>query len=96
VRPVVWEDGGREAPSYPILLLGASWLVTFAGTSYAELLAWLDFPPTEMEALSGIPLQGYEVGLFVALPMLASAAVILASRRHFSRGRAPGPNRETG
>ena len=20
VRPVVWEDGGREAPSYPILL----------------------------------------------------------------------------
>jgi hypothetical protein len=23
VRPVVWEDGGREAPSYPIGTLGA-------------------------------------------------------------------------
>jgi len=70
-------------------LLAASWLVTFAQTSYAELLAWLQFAPTEMEALSGIPLQGYEIGLFVGLPMLACLAVILASRRHFGRSPAP-------
>jgi hypothetical protein len=69
-------------------LLAVSWLVTFSQTSYAELLAWLQFAPTEMEALSGIPLQGYEVGLFAGLPMLACLAVILASRRHFGRGPA--------
>jgi hypothetical protein len=51
---------------------------TTAQTSYAELLAWLQFAPTEMEALSGIPLQGYEAGLFVGLPMLACLGVILA------------------
>jgi hypothetical protein len=64
-------------------LLAASWLVTFAQISYAELLAWLQFAPTEMEALAGIPLQGYEIGLFAGLPMLACLGVILASRRHF-------------
>ena len=64
-------------------LLAASWLVTFAQTSYTELLAWLQFAPTEMEALSGIPLQGYEIGLFAGLPMLACLALILANRRHF-------------
>ena len=52
------------------------------------LLDWLRLPPTEMEALSGIPLRGYEVGLFVGLPMLACLGVILVSRRHFlARGR---------
>lgn len=69
-------------------LLAATWIVTFARTSYAELLDWLRLPPTEMEALSGIPLRGYEVGLFVGLPMLACLGVILVSRRHFlARGR---------
>jgi hypothetical protein len=72
-------------------LLAASWLVTFAQISYTELLAWLQFAPTEKEALAGIPLQGYEIGLFAGLPMLACLAVILASRRHFARRPAGGP-----
>jgi hypothetical protein len=33
--------------------------------------------------LSGIPLQGWGIGAFVALPMLATLGVILASPRHF-------------
>jgi hypothetical protein len=69
-------------------LLAATWLVTFAQTPYADLLAWLQFAPTEMQALSGIPLQGYEIGVFVGLPMLACLVVILASRRHFGRSGA--------
>jgi hypothetical protein len=63
--------------------LAATWIVTFARTPYAELLAWLQFAPTEMEALSGIPLQGYEVGVSAGLPMLACLGVVLACRRHF-------------
>jgi len=27
VRTVVWEDGGREAPSYPIVLVTALWFL---------------------------------------------------------------------
>lgn len=64
-------------------VLAASWLITFAQTSWANLLAWMQFSPTEVEMLAGIPLQGYEIGVFVGLPMLACLAVILASRRHF-------------
>jgi len=66
-------------------VLAATWIVTFARTSYADLLAWLQLAPTEMKALSGIPLQGYEIGLFVGLPMLACLCVTLASRRHFGQ-----------
>jgi hypothetical protein len=66
-------------------VLGATWLVTFARTPYADLLAWLQLAPTEMEALSGIPLRGWEVGAFAGLPMLACLGVILACRGHFGR-----------
>ena len=66
-------------------VLAATWLVTFAQTSWAGLLAWLQFPPSELEALSDIPLRGYELGLFVGLPMLACLIVVLACRRHFGR-----------
>jgi hypothetical protein len=69
-------------------VLAATWLVTFARTPYTDLLAWLQFAPTEMEALSGIPLQGYEAGVFVSLPLLACLGVILAFRRHFGRSPA--------
>lgn len=65
-------------------VLAAAWLVTFARVPYAELLAWLQFAPTEMEILSGIPLRGYEIGLFAGLPVLACLGVVLASRRHFA------------
>jgi hypothetical protein len=71
-------------------LLSATWILTFAQTTYPKLLAWLPLAPIEMEALSGIPLQGYEIGLFAGLPMLACLGVILASRRHFTRRAAWG------
>jgi hypothetical protein len=63
--------------------LAASWIATFARISYASLLPWLQFAPAEIKALSGIPLRGYEIGLFVGLPMLACLVVILTSRRYF-------------
>ncbi len=65
--------------------LAATWFVTFAQTSYTELLVWLRLPATEMDVLAGIPLRGYELGLFAGLPLLACLGVILASRRHFDR-----------
>jgi len=69
-------------------MLAMTWLGTFARRPYTDLLAWLKFAPAEMEALSGIPLEGWELGVFAGLPMLACLGVILACRRHFGRNPA--------
>jgi len=66
-------------------MLAMTWLVTVARIPYTDLLAGLKFAPAEMEALSGIPLEGWELGVFAGLPMLACLGVVLACRRHFGR-----------
>jgi hypothetical protein len=66
-------------------VLAVAWIVTFARTPYAALLAWLKLPPTEIKILSGIPLRGWEIGAFVGLPMLVCAGVALGCRRWFGR-----------
>jgi MFS family permease len=64
-------------------LMAVNSIVTLAGTSYAELLARMDYPPTEMEALQGIPLQGYHLALLAGVPLVAATALVALSRRHF-------------
>jgi hypothetical protein len=71
--------------------MSLSVIVTFASTTYLELLALADFAERELEFLDGIPLQGYHLALFFSLPLLATVGLIVACRRHFSaskRGRA--------
>ena len=60
---------------------------TTARTSYADLLAWLHFSPAEMKMLTGIPLRGWELGVFIALPALATLGVLVASPRHFGHSQ---------
>jgi hypothetical protein len=36
-----------------------------------------------MDALSGIPLKGWELGAFVGVPMLVCAGVVVGCRRWF-------------
>jgi len=89
---LLWGTWGRQRWAWWGSLLfyaalAATWLLTFAHMSYADLLVWLRFSPREMEILSGIPLRGWHIGAFVALPLLSTLLVILASRRSF--GRAP-------
>jgi hypothetical protein len=66
-------------------LLTVSTILTFAATTYAELLAAMKFPPTEVEILDGIPLQGYHLALFFGLPLVLTLVAILRARRHFAR-----------
>ncbi len=63
--------------------LASSWLVTLIPLRWTDLLAWLQFPPAEVAMLSGMPLQGWHIGAFVALPMLATLGMLLAARRSF-------------
>jgi hypothetical protein len=64
-------------------LLTLSSVLTLATSSLDEMLAILSFPPTEMEALQGVPLQGIHFVPLIGLPLLLTVGVIILSRRHF-------------
>jgi hypothetical protein len=64
-------------------LLTASTILTFSTTTYAHLLARMQFPPTEVEILQGIPLQGFHLALFFGLPLVLTLAAILRAKPHF-------------
>jgi hypothetical protein len=65
------------------LLLTLSALLSLWPASFSDILTGLRFPPTEMEALQNIPLQGPHLAILVGLPLLLTLVAILLSRRHF-------------
>jgi hypothetical protein len=67
-------------------LLAFTVTMTLLKTSYPELLSLMNFPPTEMEILQGMPLQGYHLAIIFGLPLLLSIGVTLFSNRHFKPG----------
>jgi hypothetical protein len=64
-------------------LLICSTMLTFAAASFADILNRMRFPPTEMEILQGIPLQGVHLAAFLGLPLLLTLIAIAVSKRHF-------------
>jgi hypothetical protein len=72
-------------------LLTFSSVMTLSMSSYADLLFVMSFPPAELEFLAGVPLQGFHFAVFIAIPLLITLGVIVASRPHFgASGRAQG------
>jgi len=71
------------------LLLTVSTIVTFASTTYAELLAAMKFPAFEVDILQGVPLQGWHLALFFGLPLTLTLFAILRAWPHFSRPPTP-------
>jgi hypothetical protein len=65
------------------LLLTLSTLRTLWPASLPDILAVQRFPPTEMEALQNIPLQGSHLAMLIGLPLLLTLVAILLSRPHF-------------
>ena len=68
-------------------LLACSSVLTLVLTSYPELLALMVFPPTEIELLDGLPLQGWHLAAFFGLPLLLTLVVLVMSKRHFGPQR---------
>jgi hypothetical protein len=64
-------------------LLACSTILTFAATSFPDILARMRFPPTEMEILQGIPLQGVHLAVFFGFPLLLTLVAVAVSKRHF-------------
>jgi len=58
-------------------------ILTFARSSYLDILSVVQFPPTEIEFLDGLPFQGAHFAMFIAVPLLATLGVVLLSRPHF-------------
>jgi hypothetical protein len=64
-------------------LLTVSSVLTLAGSSYLDLLSKLDFPPTEVEMLDGVPASGLHFAAFVGLPLMLTLVAIVLSKRYF-------------
>jgi len=61
-------------------------ILTFSTSSYLGILSRMRFPPTEMEALDGLPFQGFHFAMFIGIPLLVTLGVIALSKRHFETG----------
>jgi len=67
-------------------LLTVSSVLTLLRSSYAEILAVMDFPPREIEFLGGVPIQGTHMAVFFGIPLLLTVAAIVGSKRCFTAG----------
>jgi hypothetical protein len=64
-----------------------SLVLTFSRASYADILAKMRFPPTEIEALRGLPLQGWHFAVFVGTPLLITLGLAIFSKQCFRTRR---------
>jgi hypothetical protein len=64
-------------------LMAFSSILTLARSSFSDILTRMNFPPTEMEALQGLPFQGVHFAAFIGVPLLVTLGVIILSKRHF-------------
>jgi hypothetical protein len=72
-------------------LAAVSLMVTLVPSSYADILAVMDFPAREMEFLSGIPARGIHFAAVLGIPLSLTLGALLVSRRHFDvEDAAPG------
>lgn len=78
LRPWAWWGGLAF-----LGLLTCSSIFTLLKVSYLDVLSEMKFAPLEMEALQGIPLQGFHFAVFFGLPLLLTLGVIIYSKQHF-------------
>jgi hypothetical protein len=73
------------------VLVATSSMATLVPSSYADILAAMDFPAREIEFLGGIPAQGTHFAFVLGIPLSLTLGVLLASKRHFgTEDPAPG------
>jgi hypothetical protein len=67
-------------------LLTSSSILTLCRCSLSDILSRMKFAPTEMEALQGLPFQGWLMAAFIGIPLLLTLGLIILSKRHFRTG----------
>jgi hypothetical protein len=66
-------------------LLTLSSVVTLMQSSFSDILSLMRFPPTEMDALQEVPLQGAHFAPLIGIPLVLTLGVVILSKRHFGR-----------
>ena len=69
-------------------LLTLSSTMTFLRFSYSDILSRMRFAPEEMQALQGLPLQGFHLVVFFGVPLLATFGITIFSRPFFRDNQA--------
>lgn len=64
-------------------LMTFSVILTLSMLSLSDILSQMNFPPTEMEALQGLPFQGFHFAVLIGIPLLFTLGLIIYSRRYF-------------
>lgn len=64
-------------------LLTSSSILTLCRCSLSDILSKMKFAPTEMEALQGLPFQGWHLATFIGIPLLLTLGLIILSKRYF-------------
>ncbi|MCK4452182.1 MAG: hypothetical protein KAW49_07060 [Anaerolineae bacterium] len=71
------------------VLLTLSLILTLSRYGFSDILAGMVFPPTEMEALQGIPLHGLHIAALIGIPLPITVGLIIFSKRYFSTACQP-------
>jgi len=66
-----------------LALMTTSCVATFLTIPPLDIVAQLPFAPLEIEALSGIPLRGYQLALFLGVIPTGTLIAVAVSRRSF-------------
>ena len=66
-------------------LMTISSTLTLSRSSYLYILLKMKFAPKEIDALDGLPLQGFHLAIFVGIPLIITLGVIVLSKRCFPR-----------
>jgi len=64
-------------------LLTSSSILTLCRSSLSDILSKMKFAPAEMEALQGLPFQGWHLAAFIGIPLLLALGLIILSKRYF-------------
>lgn len=65
------------------LALSASLVITLFPLSLTDIILSLNLPPTEVNLLSNVPIEGWHLSLFFASPLAATLLLLISSRRYF-------------
>jgi hypothetical protein len=64
-----------------------SFLLTFSIKSLSDIYPLMNFAPLEIEIFRNLPFQGLRLSIFIAVPLLATLAIIIYSKKYFPSKR---------
>jgi len=70
---------------FALMTLSSS--LTLFKSSYSDILSVMQFPPTEIEFLGGLPVQGYHFAVLIGVPLVITLGVIILAKWHFKEGK---------